>query len=85
VNADHFIALLGGLVGFALAGLLTGVSEAVSLVALLAALCAAAAREAAILARRPDHDVRRLTAVGFFGGFVAGATTLVLAAIGVLE
>jgi hypothetical protein len=85
VGVDHFHAVLGGIAGFALAGLLVGLSDAVSLIALLAALCAAGAREGAILAGRSDAEVRRLTAAGFFLGVFAAVVLLVLAALGFLE
>jgi hypothetical protein len=85
VNNDHISALVGGLAGVALASLVAGISEAVGLVALLAALCAAGGREAAILARRSEPEVRRLTATGFFIGLGFGVVMLVVAAVGVIK
>lgn len=60
-----------------LAGIFTEVlSDAAALVAVTTGLLGGAARYGAVLAGRTDRDVERVTAFGFFFGFVFGVFIL---------
>jgi hypothetical protein len=76
------IAVISGLLGFALGGLFVdGVVSILGVIVLITGLFAAAAREGAVLAGRSEKQTKRITAIGFYLGLAVSVLVLVIDAI----